>query len=133
MTQPLQPVAASPRAIYLEHLRAGHLAYQRASDGRAVFYPRLAQPGTGSTELSWAFSAGLGTVYATTAMHHRNEQPLNLALIDMDEGFRIMSRVEGPAAQQVRIGMRVRFQAVAASDDAEPYPVFHPVEERGHA
>lgn len=133
MTQPLQPMAASPRAIYLEYLRSGRLAYQRAPDGRAVFYPRVAQPGTGSTQLEWAVSSGLGTVYATTAMHHRNEPPLNLALIDMDDGFRIMSRVEGLPAQQVRIGMRVRFQAVVAGEDVEPYPVFHPAGENSHA
>ena len=133
MTQPLQAMKASPRSIYLEHLRAGRLAYQKARDGRAVFYPRVAQPGTGSTALDWAISAGLGTVHATTAMHYRNEAPLNLALIDMDEGFRIMSRVEGIDARQVRIGMRVRFHAVAAEGDAEPYPVFHLAGESDHA
>ena len=36
----------------------------------------------------------LGTVYATSVMHYRNEPPLNVALIDLDEGFRMMSRVE---------------------------------------
>lgn len=133
MTQTVPSLPASPRAIYLEHLRSGRLAYQRAPDGRAVFYPRVAQPGTGSTQLEWAFSRGLGTVHATTAMHQRNAQPLNLALIDMDEGFRIMSRVEGLPAEQVRIGLRVRFQAVVEGGDVEPYPVFHPHGENGHA
>jgi len=72
---------------------------------RAVFYPRLVSPFSGTTELEWRTSAGLGVVYATTTVHHREEPPRNVALIDLDEGFRMLSRVE---ATGVRIGMRVQ-------------------------
>ena len=51
-----------------------------------------------------------------------------LALIDCDEGFRLMSRVEDIAPEQVRIGQRVRFRAHRAEGDEDPYPVFAPAE-----
>ena len=67
-------------------------------------------PFTGSDRLEWRVSAGLGTVYATTVTHPREGAPYNVALIDCDEGFRLMSRVEDIAPEAVQIGMRVKFR-----------------------
>ena len=118
----------SPYGIYLEHCRKGELAYQvPAGDGRAVFYPRIAAPGTGITDLQWRVSKGLGTVYATTVVNYKNEPPLNIALIDVDEGFRMMSRVEGIDPMQVRIGMRVKMKMLPGDEKQPPYPVFTPL------
>ena len=130
MTSPR--LANSPYAEYTAHLREGRLAYQVGPDGRAVFFPRVVQPGTGSMQLEWRISRGLGTVYATTSMHYRHETPLNLVLVDLDEGFRIMSRVEGAHALPVRIGMRVCLKVAPASGDADPYPLFAPSGEHVH-
>lgn len=117
----------SPLGVYLEHLKKGELAFQVAEDGAAVFYPRAVAPRTGG-RLEWRVSKGLGTVYSTTAMHFKGEAPLNLALIDMDEGFRLMSRVEDIDAAAVTIGMRVKFRAHPGSEKEPPYPVFTPAE-----
>ena len=115
----------SPLAIYLDHLGRGELAYQFDSvAGRAVFYPRLVAPGTGA-DLEWRVSAGQGTVYATTVVHPQQGEPYNVALIDMDEGFRLMSRVEDIPPTEVRIGMRVRFRAHQIEGE-DPIPVFTP-------
>jgi uncharacterized OB-fold protein len=117
----------SPFGVYLDHLNKGELAYQVADDGKAVFYPRAVAPGTGSSNLQWRVSKGLGTVYATTVVHYRNEAPLNVALIDLDEGFRMMSRVEDIDPMRVRIGMRVRFRVHPGDEKQPPYPVFSPL------
>ncbi len=102
-------MAPSPAARFAEGCRAGRLDYQwDPVAGRAVFYPRVVAPGTGAGPLEWRTSAGLGTVYSTTTVHVRGEPPRNVALIDLDEGFRMMSRVEGMEPDAVRIGMRVR-------------------------
>lgn len=93
------------------------------SSGRAVFYPRVAVPGTGGCGLAWEVSAGMGTVHAVTTVHYRGDAALNVSLIDMDEGFRLMSRIEGIPASEVRIGMRVRMR-VHRPDEGQPYPVF---------
>ncbi len=120
----------SPLGIYLEHCRKGELAYQVCTDdGRAIFYPRIAAPNTGSGNLEWRVSKGLGTVYTTTVVHYKNERPLNVALIDLDEGFRMMSRVEDIDPMQVKIGMRVKMKMHPGDEKQPPYPVFTPVEE----
>jgi uncharacterized OB-fold protein len=117
----------SPLGTYIEHVKKGELAYQVAADGKAVFYPRAVAPVTGGT-LEWRVSKGLGTVYSTTAMYFKGEAPLNVALVDMDEGFRLMSRVEDIDAIDVKIGMRVKFRTHPGDDKQAPYPVFTPAE-----
>jgi uncharacterized protein len=105
----------SPYDRFSSAAREGRLDYQwdpRAR--RAVFHPRVGEG------LEWRTSEGLGTVYATTVLRRRDEPPANLALIDLDEGFRMMSRVEGVAPEDVAIGMRVR---VRFEDDV---PIFEP-------
>lgn len=127
-----ETLKTSPYAIYIEHLRKGELAYQVDPDGNAVHFPRVAAPGSGAA-LTWRVSQGLGTVHATTAMHSRGSAPRSLVLVDMNEGFRLMSRVEGVDAQAVRIGQRVRFHAAGGeAEGEEPYPLFVLVEEVKH-
>lgn len=117
----------SPLGVYTEHLKKGELAYQVCKDdNKAFFYPRAVAPETGSGNLEWRVSKGLGTVYSTTVVHYKGEAPLNVALIDMDEGFRLMSRVEDIDAMSVKIGMRVKFRAHPGDEKTGPYSVFTP-------
>lgn len=119
----------APLKTYLDHLGRDELAYQFSpAAGRAVFFPRVICPFTGSDKLEWRISKGLGSVYATTVVHPAEGRPFNVALIDCDEGFRLMSRVEDIAPEQVRIGQRVRFRVHRAGGEEEPYPVFVPAE-----
>lgn len=117
----------SPHATYVAHLEKGELAYQWSPEAkRAVFYPRLVCPFSGSARLEWRIASGLGTVYSTTQVHPVEGKPYNVALIDCDEGFRMMSRVEDFAPDAVKIGMRVKARVHRAGGDAEPVPVFTP-------
>ncbi len=118
----------SPLAQYQDFLARDQLAYQIDEDGRALFYPRISAPAGYKGGLEWALSQGMGTVYATTVIAPKGEAPYNVALIDMDEGFRLMSRVEGVAAADVRIGMRVKVRIHPADGDEGPYPVFDMVD-----
>lgn len=128
-THPMERMSQSPLATYLAHLEKGELAYQWSpAANRAVFFPRVLCPFTGSHRLEWQVSAGLGAVYATTVMHPREGAPYNVALIDCDEGFRLMSRVEGIPPETVKIGMRVKFSVHRPGGDEPPYPVFTPLE-----
>ncbi len=121
--------AASPHAIYVAHLERGELAYQWSPHAnRAVFYPRLVCPFTGSATLEWRIASGKGTVYSTTAVQPVEGTPYNVALIDCDEGFRLMSRVEGIAAAAVTIGLRVVFRVHRPGGEAPPMPVFVPAD-----
>jgi uncharacterized protein len=126
----MERIAESPLATYQAHLERGGLAYQWSPEAqKAVFYPRVICPFTGSDRLEWRVSTGRGTVYATTVVHPAREgAPYNVALIDCDEGFRLMSRVEDLAPEAVRIGMRVRFRVHRPGGDEPAYPVFVPLE-----
>ena len=120
---------SSPLATYISYLERGELAYQFSpSFGGAVFYPRVIAPKTGKDDLEWRVSKGLGTVHATTVVHPQQGAPYNVALIDVDEGFRMMSRVEDIPPTEVHIGHRVKFRVHPAEGDEHPYPVFTPVE-----
>ena len=48
-----------------------------------------------------------GVVHATTVVRPRGEEPYNVCLVDLDDGVRVMGRVEGLAPQDVTIGLRV--------------------------
>src|SRR5262252_754621 len=81
----MQTQTQSPLKTYLDHLERGELAYQFSpTANRAVFYPRVLCPFTGSDKLEWRVSTGAGTVYATTIVHPPEGAPFNVALIDCD-------------------------------------------------
>jgi uncharacterized protein len=123
LSQGMDSVEA-PAVTYLRYLENGKLGYRRcAACSAAVFYPRTLCPICGSGALEWQESAGRGTVYAATAVQSRNRDPRNVVLVDLDEGFRMMSRVEDVPAEEVEIGTRVRF-AVSRQKGDEPVAVF---------
>jgi len=49
-----------------------------------------------------------GVIYATTVVHRRDEEPYNVCLVDLEEGGRVMGRVDGVAPEDVQIGQRVQ-------------------------
>jgi uncharacterized OB-fold protein len=114
----------APAEVYRRYLEMGELGFQRCRDcGAAIFYPRVLCPACGGVSLEWRASSGRGTVYATTAVYRRDAEPYNVALVDLDEGFRMMSRVEGVPAAEVEIGARVTLRI---NREDGPVPVFVP-------
>ena len=127
MTDTAPASSTLPERDYLRHLAEGRFMLQRSrATGRFLFYPRVAEPVTGSTDLEWVEASGNGTVYSTTVMRQRPPTPsYNVALIDLAEGPRMMGRVEGIAPEAVRIGMRVK--ARIAQEGEAFVVVFDPV------
>lgn len=119
-------MSASPDSVCRAALAEGKLLIQRAEgSGECVFPPRLMEPLTGDESWSWIEASGLGTVYSVTVVGQRPPaEPYNVALVDLDEGVRLMSRIEGIAADAVRIGQRVRLRI--AWEGEEFVPVFDP-------
>lgn len=117
---------APPQTAY-ERLLARHvLGYQHCADCQAaVFSPRVLCPACGSRELAWRASAGVGTVYSVTTISPRGEESYAVALVDLDEGFRMMSNVVDVPAEEVRIDARV--SVVFGDTDDGPLPFFRPV------
>ena len=115
-----------PEQQFEAFLAEGRFMLLRSREtGRCFWFPRVAEPGTGCTDLEWVEASGDGTVYSSTVI--RQKPPTadyNLALIDLAEGPRMMSRVEGTSPGQVRIGMRVRAKIVR--DGERSVVVFEP-------
>ena len=100
-----------PEAEFHAFLAEGRFMIQRSrATGMHVFFPRPFVPGTGETDLEWVEASGDGTVYATTVNRRSPDKggSFNVALIDLAEGPRMMSRVVGIAPEEVKIGMKVR-------------------------
>jgi len=115
-----------PQAEYQQFLTEGRFMMQRSrTSGRWVFYPRVAEPASGHLDLEWQPVSGEGSVHAVTVVRPRPpEGPYCVALIDLVEGPRMMSRIEGVAPEQVRIGMAVK--ALIVSHEEGPFVVFKP-------
>ncbi len=110
----------SPRRRFEDAANAGVLAFQRDPiTGAAIFPPRLVAPRTGSLDLVWETSKGVGAVHAVTVLHGRDGTRA-LALVDLDEGFRMLATVLGIPPGEVRIGARVRMRMEHGTDGAHP-------------
>ena len=117
----------APLKTYLDHLARGELAYQFSPEaGRAVFYPRMLCPFTGSDRLEWRISKGLGTVYATTVVHPIEGKPFNVALIDCDEGFRLMSRWKTSRRSRYASGSAYTFACISLAARSRHSPSLFP-------
>ena len=105
-------------------LADGRFMIQRSrSSGRYVFYPRVAEPVTGARDLEWVEASGRGTVYSVTVVRKRPpEADYNVVLIDLEEGPRLMSRVDGVGVDSVRIGLNVQARS---SSGWSPAAGFH--------
>lgn len=110
-----------PMAAWAAHLGAGRFMIQRcAACARHVFYPRRLCPHCASAALEWQAASGHGTVYAATVVARSQARggDYNVALVDLDEGVRMMTRIDGIPAVDVRIGMRVRASIVDSAGGA---------------
>lgn len=100
-----------PEKTYQDKLAQGSFEIQRcAGCGKHVFYPRVLCPHCGAERLDWIVPSGRGTVYSTTVVRRKPADggDYNVALVDLDEGPRMMSRVIGIAPDAVCIGMAVK-------------------------
>lgn len=117
----------SPQQEYFAHLVEGRFMIQRSrSSGEFVFYPRVVAPRTGMRDLEWVAASGRGTVYATTVVRVRPPAaPYNVCLVELEEGPRMMSRIEGLDPMEVRVGMPVQAR-ISRDEDGQPLVAFTP-------
>ena len=125
------PPPGGPDATYFRYLESGDCRIQKCSGcGAHVFQPRVMCPACAGDALDWVVPSGDGTVYSTTVIRRRADRggDYNVCLIDLAEGVRMMSRVEGMAPYAVTIGLPV--SARLTDDDGAKIVVFDPVGDR---
>ena len=121
------PIVAGPEQQFHEALARGQFQIQHCTDcEKYVFYPRVVCPYCGGTRLSWVRPSGLGTIYSVSIVRKKPADggDYNVVLVELLEGVRMMSRVEGIANEDVTIGMRVQFEI--RQENGKPIVVFVP-------
>ena len=79
-----------------------------------VFYPRVLCPHCHSEGLEWREASGRGTIYSFTVSRRpaspgfKDDVPYVVAIVELEEGPRMMSNVRVDDVGRVRIGQRVR-------------------------
>jgi uncharacterized OB-fold protein len=108
---------------YWEGLARGELRIQRCdSCARHVFYPRAICPHCFSSELSWVTATGKGTIYSYTVAHQgygafAQDVPFVVAIVELEEDVRMMTRIVGSPREQVAIGARVEISFEKIDED----------------
>jgi uncharacterized OB-fold protein len=119
-----RPQLAPSRAErpFFEAAARGELLYQQCpACGHRQFYPRVVCTACGGAP-DWATASGRGKVHTYTivrqngSMPFRDELPYVVAMIDLDEGVRMMGNVTGCSPESVRVGQRVEAYAVECGD-----------------
>jgi uncharacterized OB-fold protein len=91
-------------------IAGGRIGFERCADcGAAQFYPR-GHCTCGSRRVETQYAAGTGTIFSITVVHRPPSPalqpfaPYAIALVDLDEGVRLMAHADPTLA----IGARVR-------------------------
>lgn len=137
MTEPAPlptPMMNQDSEAYWRGVAEGRLLLRTCTTcGKAMFYPRIICPSCGSDRLDWREAAGTGTLYAFSIVHRAPDQafrarvPYVIALVDLDEGPRMMTNILECPAEAVRIGMRVAVCFEPRGDNGA-VPQFRPAE-----
>ena len=121
MTVSNQALETGADKYFHTQLQAGVFTIQHCGQcNNSIFYPRMICPHCGSDDLHWYEPSGKGTVYSTTVVRNKPEKggDYNVALIDLEEGPRMMSRVEQIAPDEVKIGLAVNARVKQTDDSA---------------
>lgn len=99
------------QARHQQALADGRFLIQRCGAcSQHIYFPRAICPRCGAADPELVPTPGLGTVHAVTVARRKPDAggDLSIVLVDLDEGVRLMSRVEGIAPADVKIGQRVK-------------------------
>ena len=130
-TKPL-PVICTETKGFWEAARRHELHLQRCNAcGEVIHFPRVMCTRCMSEDLGWMKSTGLGTLYSYTIVRQpayesfQPDVPYVYALVDLDDGARMISNVVNVDPGEVRVGMRLK----VTFEDATPeisIPKFEP-------
>ena len=114
-----------PTALSRPHwdgCREGTLRVQRCRDCQTlVFIPQPCCGNCLSERLEWVDSSGRGTIYSYTTVYRPQqpvfETPYTVVIVELEEGWHMLSKLLGVAPDDVRIGAEVEVDFHAMSDE----------------
>lgn len=105
------PIVNADSKVYWDGAREDRLMIRRCKNcGEKHFLPRHLCPSCWSEDLEWIQSSGRGIVHSYTVIRRtpmeafRSRIPYIVALIDLEEGPRMMANVIGETALETKIG-----------------------------
>lgn len=124
------PTVTDDSAVFWDAAAEGRLVAQRCGECGVLRHPpRPMCPHCRSLDIDVVELAGTGTVYSYAFPHHPQHPaftyPVFAALVDLDEGVRLVTNLTDVEAGDVRIGMRVVVDFVDAAGGSK-LPVFRP-------
>src|SRR5215469_16769924 len=130
VTRP-DPSVTEDSEVFWSAADDSRLVAQRCSACGALRHPpRPMCPHCHSVDFELQELSGRGTVYSFAVLHHPQnpafEYPVLAALIDLEEGVRLMSNLRGLEPSEIRIGMPV-VVSYAPTVGGHQVPVFEPV------
>lgn len=109
------PVIDPDTAPFWQAARERRLLVKYCVDcAKAHFYPRELCPHCHSDAVQWRDAKGTGSIYSFTVARRpagpafAADAPYVVAVVQLDEGVRMMSNIIGCAPDDVRIGQRVQ-------------------------
>ncbi|MFJ7216966.1 bifunctional MaoC family dehydratase N-terminal/OB-fold nucleic acid binding domain-containing protein [Amycolatopsis sp. NPDC098790] len=117
----LRPVISRDTEFFWEGLRQGELRIQRW--GETLRHPPGPMPPDGALDAKpdYVVASGRGTVFSYVVHHHPpvpgKELPFVVALVELEEGVRVMAELLDAAADEVHIGLPVVAAFVRVDDD----------------
>jgi uncharacterized OB-fold protein len=127
------PVITTLSKVFWDGCREGKLLYQHCKDcGEVIFFPKYLCPNCMSHNLEWLESKGRGKIGTFTVTYNfappafMAEVPYCVAIIDMDEGYRMMSNMVECDFDELECGMPVEVVFDSVTDEVT-LPKFRPV------
>ena len=134
----MEPPVGADSEVWWEATREGRLLVQwcTACD-KGIFYPRAFCPGCGATVvgegLEWRTASGKAVVYAHTVEHNpaatgstfSGGLPYVVALVELEEGVRMLTNIVGVDPAAVHPGLHVAVTWEPLSDGRQ-LPLFGP-------
>ena len=122
---PLRPLPepSTTTAPFWEACKAQRLLLQKCrACGHIQFYPRSICTTCSSDQLEWSAARGTGKVYSYSTVYRalvpgfEDDVPYVVAMIELDEGVRLLSQVIYCEPEEVFIGLRVSVTFEEARD-----------------
>jgi uncharacterized protein len=118
----LRPMVNRDNEFFWEGTRKGELRIQRCGRCDELRHPPGPMcPSCGATRPDYAVAHGTGTVYSYVVHRHPpvpgKELPILLALVELDEGVRMVGELLDVAEHDVEIGMPVEVSLVRVDDE----------------
>ncbi|HUF32763.1 MAG TPA: OB-fold domain-containing protein [Acidimicrobiales bacterium] len=127
-----EPPVSDDTAPFWEATRDKQLVLQWCTScQKAIFYPRAACPGCLGDTIEWRPATGFGRVHAVSVQHKpanpfmADKVPYAVALVDLDEGVRLMTNIVGCEPDDVAVDMAVRVTWEPLTDGRH-LPLFEP-------